>query len=326
MFGGGVPVVKLGRLAGQFAKPRRCAGWALWGRLACSGLSASEAVVSGNAPWPLLLPAALGSLACAALALFSSLAAAWCPSSGLSCLFACSLLQRAHGDQGRRGAALLPRRHHQRWVPCCACAACWWPIETCDTVLEVCPTLHSIKMTSSSYELASPMCCRCFPTVLNPTAVAPHLYAGPEFETSARIPDPWRLVRAYNQSAATLNLLRGFATGGYAGLDRVTKWSLDFMKVGLCGGGCSSGAEQWGASKGPAASLHRAWPTLGDGMLCHHCKRRAFGIDSNALQLKVKLCPLTTGAHRTRTRARRTWTWPAVWTRPSPSWAPAAST
>lgn len=53
---------------------------------------------------------------------------------------------------------------------------------------------------------------------------------GPEFNEKARVPDPWRLVRAYNQSAATLNLLRGFATGGYAGLDRVTKWSLDFMK------------------------------------------------------------------------------------------------
>jgi len=36
-------------------------------------------------------------------------------------------------------------------------------------------------------------------------------------------------VRAYNQSAATLNLLRGFSTGGYAGLDRVLKWNLDFM-------------------------------------------------------------------------------------------------
>jgi 3-deoxy-7-phosphoheptulonate synthase len=36
-------------------------------------------------------------------------------------------------------------------------------------------------------------------------------------------------VRAYNQSAATLNLLRGFSTGGYAGLERVTKWNLEFM-------------------------------------------------------------------------------------------------
>ena len=38
-----------------------------------------------------------------------------------------------------------------------------------------------------------------------------------------------RLVQAYNQSAATLNLLRAFCTGGYAGLDRVTQWNLEFM-------------------------------------------------------------------------------------------------
>ena len=52
---------------------------------------------------------------------------------------------------------------------------------------------------------------------------------GPEFTEQARIPNPARLVKAYNQSAATLNLLRGFSTGGYAGLGRVTQWNLDFM-------------------------------------------------------------------------------------------------
>lgn len=52
---------------------------------------------------------------------------------------------------------------------------------------------------------------------------------GPDFTPEARIPDPWRLVRAYNQSAATLNLLRGFSTGGYAGLTRIASWNLDFM-------------------------------------------------------------------------------------------------
>ena len=36
---------------------------------------------------------------------------------------------------------------------------------------------------------------------------------GAEFTEQARVPDPHRLVKAYNQSAATLNLLRGFATG-----------------------------------------------------------------------------------------------------------------
>ena len=36
---------------------------------------------------------------------------------------------------------------------------------------------------------------------------------GAEFTESARVPDPQRLVQAYNQSASTLNLLRGFSTG-----------------------------------------------------------------------------------------------------------------
>jgi 3-deoxy-7-phosphoheptulonate synthase len=53
---------------------------------------------------------------------------------------------------------------------------------------------------------------------------------GFEFTENARIPDPRRMIQAYNQSAATLNLLRAFAQGGYADLHRVNKWSLDFVK------------------------------------------------------------------------------------------------
>ncbi len=53
---------------------------------------------------------------------------------------------------------------------------------------------------------------------------------GFEFEQSVRQPDPARMIRAYNQSAATLNLLRAFATGGYADLHSVTKWNLEFIK------------------------------------------------------------------------------------------------
>lgn len=53
---------------------------------------------------------------------------------------------------------------------------------------------------------------------------------GFEFTAQSRIPDPQRMIQAYNQSAATLNLLRAFASGGYADLHRVNKWSLDFMK------------------------------------------------------------------------------------------------
>lgn len=53
---------------------------------------------------------------------------------------------------------------------------------------------------------------------------------GFEFTQAARIPDPQRMIQAYNQSAATLNLLRAFASGGYADLHRVNNWSLDFIK------------------------------------------------------------------------------------------------
>ncbi len=50
------------------------------------------------------------------------------------------------------------------------------------------------------------------------------------FTAEERIPDPQRMVRAYNQAAATLNLLRAFAYGGYADLHRVHKWNLDFVQ------------------------------------------------------------------------------------------------
>jgi 3-deoxy-7-phosphoheptulonate synthase len=53
---------------------------------------------------------------------------------------------------------------------------------------------------------------------------------GAEFEVDARIPDPSRQLQAYRQSAATLNLLRAFAGGGYADLERVHQWNLGFVK------------------------------------------------------------------------------------------------
>lgn len=51
-----------------------------------------------------------------------------------------------------------------------------------------------------------------------------------EFSPESRIPDPERMIRAYNQSAATLNLLRAFAQGGYADLEKIHNWNLDFIK------------------------------------------------------------------------------------------------
>ncbi|RUM64942.1 MAG: 3-deoxy-7-phosphoheptulonate synthase class II [Sulfurimonas sp.] len=51
---------------------------------------------------------------------------------------------------------------------------------------------------------------------------------GTEFTAEARIPDPQRMIKAYNQSSATLNLLRAFASGGLADLHQVHQWTLDF--------------------------------------------------------------------------------------------------
>ncbi|MXP26768.1 3-deoxy-7-phosphoheptulonate synthase class II [Altererythrobacter indicus] len=52
---------------------------------------------------------------------------------------------------------------------------------------------------------------------------------GIEFDPATRRNDPQRMIRAYSQSAATLNLLRAFAGGGYANLRQVHQWTLDFM-------------------------------------------------------------------------------------------------
>ena len=53
---------------------------------------------------------------------------------------------------------------------------------------------------------------------------------GDAFTPAARIPDPARQLDAYRQSAATLNLLRAFATGGYANLENAHRWMLGFVK------------------------------------------------------------------------------------------------
>ncbi len=52
---------------------------------------------------------------------------------------------------------------------------------------------------------------------------------GIEFDAASRIPDPERLKMAYRQSAATLNLLRAFAQGGYSNLENVHEWMLGFV-------------------------------------------------------------------------------------------------
>jgi 3-deoxy-7-phosphoheptulonate synthase len=53
---------------------------------------------------------------------------------------------------------------------------------------------------------------------------------GIEFTPASRTPDPGRIEMAYRQSAATLNLIRAFATGGYANLENAHRWMLGFVK------------------------------------------------------------------------------------------------
>jgi 3-deoxy-7-phosphoheptulonate synthase len=50
------------------------------------------------------------------------------------------------------------------------------------------------------------------------------------FTAEGREPDPRRQLMAYRQSAATLNLIRAFATGGYANLENAHRWMLGFVK------------------------------------------------------------------------------------------------
>ncbi len=52
---------------------------------------------------------------------------------------------------------------------------------------------------------------------------------GIEFDSATRRNDPERMLRAYSQSASTLNLLRAFSTGGYANLRQVHRWTLDHI-------------------------------------------------------------------------------------------------
>ncbi|MBA0782711.1 hypothetical protein Gotri_000549 [Gossypium trilobum] len=61
---------------------------------------------------------------------------------------------------------------------------------------------------------------------------------GDSFDEKERVPDPHRMIRAYCQSVATLNLLRAFATGGYAAMQRVTQWNLDFTEHSEQGDRC----------------------------------------------------------------------------------------
>jgi 3-deoxy-7-phosphoheptulonate synthase len=74
---------------------------------------------------------------------------------------------------------------------------------------------------------------RSSPTETDGTLTLPafrgHIVNDIAFSQAARTPDPERLVTAYQQSAATLNLLRAFTNGGFADLSRVHAWNQEFV-------------------------------------------------------------------------------------------------
>ncbi len=55
---------------------------------------------------------------------------------------------------------------------------------------------------------------------------------GFDFTAAARVPDPSRMLQAYTQAAASLNLLRAFSSGGYADIHRVQSWISGFVDEG----------------------------------------------------------------------------------------------
>ena len=55
-----------------------------------------------------------------------------------------------------------------------------------------------------------------------------HIVNDPAFSADARVPNPERLIQAYEQSASTLNLLRAFTKGGFADLNRVSAWTQEY--------------------------------------------------------------------------------------------------
>jgi 3-deoxy-7-phosphoheptulonate synthase len=69
---------------------------------------------------------------------------------------------------------------------------------------------------------------------------------GIEFDAASRRNDPERMLKAYTQSAATLNLLRAFASGGYANLRQVHKWTLDHISRNPWGDRFSETADKIG--------------------------------------------------------------------------------
>jgi len=98
-------------------------------------------------------------------------------------------------------------------------------------VLTFGASLPVVKMGRMAGQFAKP---RSSDTETQGTVTLPSyrgdIVNGPEFSAEARIPDPARMEFGYFQSASTLNLLRAFASGGYADLHEVHRWNLEFVE------------------------------------------------------------------------------------------------
>jgi 3-deoxy-7-phosphoheptulonate synthase len=97
-------------------------------------------------------------------------------------------------------------------------------------VLSYAAAVPVVKVTRMAGQFAKP---RSQPTETIGDATLPS-YRGDivndiAFDPAARVPDPARMLRAYNQSAITLNLLRAFTQGGFADLTRVQQWNQAFI-------------------------------------------------------------------------------------------------
>jgi 3-deoxy-7-phosphoheptulonate synthase len=97
-------------------------------------------------------------------------------------------------------------------------------------VLTYGATLPVVKVGRIAGQFVKP---RSLPTATVDGAEIPvfrgHMVHDDAPSADARVPDPQRMVQGYNQSAATLNLLRAFTKGGFADLTQVQAWNKEFV-------------------------------------------------------------------------------------------------
>ena len=96
--------------------------------------------------------------------------------------------------------------------------------------------LPVVKVGRIAGQFAKP---RSSPTEVRDSTELPsflgHIVNDIDFNESDRVPQPRRLLTAYNSAASTLNLLRAFTKGGYADLSQVSSWNRDFIATSPAG-------------------------------------------------------------------------------------------